>query len=213
MKRLVSAALAACLLLGCAACAKKTEEPTTVEPDTGAEYNGPSLDEMSPPSLSTEAPVTLPSTWRAVDKSEFRRIKSEDSMAPQYEAKTVYRSGSTEYYIMEGGAVYVLLAGEEEDAYYSAYYGPEGGLLFLGDADKSWFFKEDGSFDYMTYTYTAPGGAEVVTFYEGENSRFAVYAGNTYYDGDLNELTGPEQVQLVTRVAAAFSMMGGMDAM
>lgn len=213
MKKLFCAALAALLLFSLAACTKTGPEETTAAPETTepASYQGPTLEEMSPPSMSTAMPIEVPLTYAAVDKSGFKPIKKEDSRWPETEAGSVYRSGDTEYYIMDGGVVYVLMADEETNVYYSAYYDKEGALAFFGDETKNWYFT-DGAFDYMMYTYTAPGGAQVMTFYEGEDSRFAVYAGGSYYDGELNELTGPEQIRLVTRVAAAFSMMGGMNA-
>ena len=210
MKKLLCAALAALLILALAACAKPAQEETTVPTTEPMRYNGPSLEEMSPPKMSTAMPIELPKTYAAVDKSTFKPIRVEDSLWPESEATSVYRSGDTEYYIMKGGVVYALIAPPEENVFYSACYEKEGNLAFFGDETKNWYFT-DGAFDYMMYTYTAPSGSQVRSFYEGEDSRFAVYAGNTYYDGALNELTGPEQIRLVTRVAAAFSMMGGMN--
>lgn len=211
LSRIFSAFLALAVIAALCACGQKENEETTAPEQTTAEtYAGPTLEEMSPPSLSTEAPLDLPKTYRAVDKSGFKPIKKENSFWPETEATSVYSSGDAQYFIMSGGVVYVIIRSDEE-TYYSAYYDAEGRLSFLGAEDKDWFFTTDGAFDYMTYTYTTLSGAQVISFYEGENERFAVYAGMTYYDGDLNELTGEEQVKLVTRVAAAFSMMGGMN--
>ena len=210
MKRTFSLVFCLLLLLSLAACGNKTDEETTAEPTTTSEYKGPSLEEMSPPSMSTAIPIDQPKTYAAVDKSNFKPIKAEDSFWPESEAASIYSSGSAQYFIMGKGIVYAIINGGN-DVFYSAYYDSEGKLTFLGDNDKNWYFTDDGAFDYMTYTYTTPSGAQVVSFYEGEDSRFAVYGGQTYYDGDLNELSGEEQVKLVTRVAAAFSMMGGMN--
>ena len=210
MKKTIAVLLVLLFAAGLAACGGGQPEETTAEPTEPAVYNGPTLEEMSPPSMPTAAPITMPDTWKAVDKSDFKPIKLEDSLAPQLEAKTVYKSGDNEYFIMKDGDVYALCRGETEGELYSAYYSTEGAFLFLSDEERSWFYK-DGAFDYMTYTYTVNSYTKVVSFYEGENTRFAVYAGNTYYDGELNELTDEQQVKLVIRVAAAFSMMGGMD--
>ena len=209
MKQTISLFLCLLLLVSLAACGETVEEETT-EATTAYEYKGPSLEEMSPPSMSTALPIELPLTYGAVDKSEFKLIKAENSLWPETEATSVYQSGNFEYYIMSEG-VYVLITGEEDDALLSAFYDKEGRLMFLNDDAKNWYFTEEGEFDYMTYTYESVTGAQVITFYEGEDSRFAVYAGQTYYDGDLQELTEKQKIELVTRVAAAFSMMGGMN--
>ena len=217
MKKPLIAALAVLCLAMLAACGKKEAETTAPQtsaaPQETERYEGPTLDEMSPPSLSTAMPIEVARSWQAVNKSDFRPVRLADSRWPDSGATTVYRSGDTEYYIMEGGVGYALIGNEEDGSFYSAYYGKDGSLSYFGDEQYNWFFNEAGEFDYMTYTYTAVTGAEVVSFYEGENTRFAVYAGQTYYDGDLNELTEEQKVKLVMRVAAAFSMMGGMDAM
>lgn len=220
LKKRIFALAAAFALLLLAGCEKKEPAETTAPPETmsaptatetpGGEQD-PTLEEMSPPSLSTAMPTDVPKTYAAVDKSGFKPIKKEDSRWPETNAKSVYRSGNSEYYIMDGGFVFVLTIDDETGAAYSAYYDQDGRLTFFGDDEKNWFFTENGSFDYMMFTYTAPGGAPVVSFYEGEGSRFAVYAGGTYYDGSLVELSGAEQVRLVTRVAAGFTMMGGVN--
>ena len=210
IKKLFCGVWAALLIVTLAACAGTEPEETTAAPVETETFQPPTLEEMSPPSMSTAMPIEIPKTYAEVDKSAFKSIKKEDSRWPESEAGSVYRCGDTEYYIMQGGVVFAVIADERNDAYYSACYDQNGVLSFFGDEKKDWYFT-DGAFDYMMYTYTAPGGAQVRTFYEGEDSRFAVYAGNTYYDGELNELTGPQQVELVTRVAAAFSMMGGAD--
>ncbi len=210
MKRTFSLIFCLLLLLSLAACGNKTDDESTAEPTTATEYKGPTLDEMSPPSMSTAIPIELPKTYAEVDKSDFKPIKKGDSFWPETEASSVYSSGGTQYFIMGKGVVYAIIDGGN-DVFYSAYYDKDGKLTFLGDNDKNWYFNADGDFDYMTYTYTTVSGTQVVSFYEGEDTRFAVYGGQTYYDGALNEMSGEEQVKLVTRVAAAFSMMGGLS--
>ena len=114
---------------------------------------------------------------------------------------------------MGKGVVYVILEDPADGTLYSAYYDGDGRLKFLSDVQRSWFFSDDGTLDYMAYFYGSSQGNQVVSFYEGEDTRFAVYAAQTYYDGALNEMTEQQKIELVTRVAAAFSMMGGMNAL
>ena len=208
MKRFLALVLAAALTLALAACHKTQEEPddpTVQTTEAATEYEGPSVDEMSPPRIAPAQPRALPAAYGETDRSGFVEIDAADAMTDNFDTAHIYRDGDAEYYELKDGKVFVIFP--LEDGYASVYYDETGKMIYYGLDPYGWFYA-DGETDYLTYAFTLSNGNVILSFYEPDGSRFAVFANNEYYDGSLDLLSEEDQVELVRRVTYALAVLG-----
>ena len=208
MKKLLCIVLVLSLALLLPACKKTPAEVTDpAESTTGAPAvdEGLSVDEMSPPRNDAQPQRVFPMTYAGIDRSGFEEIKKEDALTDKFDAAHIYRDGDTEYYELSDGKVFGIFT--LGDDYGSVYYDENGALVYYGADPYGWFYK-DGAADYLTYVCTLANGNTILTFYEPDGSRFAVFANNEYYNANLDLLTEEEQVALVKRVTYALAVLG-----
>ncbi len=202
IRRVLPAALslliASCCLCSCA----KDGEPTSSTVSDETQTTVPPLEEMCPSTYTKELHVTMETDYNDIDKSGFTEIDSDDAMIEGLATDKIYKDGSgREYYVITDGTVAVTFL-EDGDA-YSAFYLENGKLKYIGNSETSWYFKEDGTIDMVSYTYVNPKGSEIVSYYESDGTRIAISAAGTYYDDNFDELSGEQQLEFSKRLGDA----------
>ena len=208
MKKTIALILLLALSLSFFACKKETEETTAPsEPDTPAvtEDAGPTVDEMSPQRMDAVQPRSFPATYGEIDRGGFTEISAADALTDKFETSHIFRDGDTEYYELKDGKAFGIFPVGED--YGSVYYDADGKIVYFGVEPYGWFYA-DGKEDYRTFSYPLPNGNTILTFYEPDGRRFAIYANNEYFDNNLDLLTDEEQVALVKRVTYALAVLG-----
>ena len=211
MKKIIPTAISLLLAAVCLCSCGKDGDPTSPAVPTETDTTVPTLEEMCPPTYTKELPVEIETDYNTVDKSGFTEIDSDDAMVEGLATDKIYRDGNgREYYVITDGTVAVTFL-EDGDA-YSAFYLDNGKLKYIGNSETSWYFKEDGTIDMVSYTYVNPKGSEIISYYEPDGTRIAISAAGTYYDDNFDELSGEQQLEFSKRLGDAQESQDTADA-
>lgn len=211
MKKIIPTAISLLLAAVCLCSCGKDGDPTSPAVPTETDTTVPTLEEMCPPTYTKELPVEIETDYNTVDKSGFTEIDGDDAMIEGLATDKIYRDGSgREYYVITDGTVAMTFL--ENGNAYSAFYLASGKLKYFGDSETSWYFKEDGTVNMVSYTYVNPKGSEIISYYEPDGTRIAISAAGTYYDGNFDELSNEQQLEFLSRLGDVQASQDSSDA-
>ncbi len=187
------------LLLSAAACGggeDATTEPETHPPVEITTTPPVDLNTVSPRTRDITLPEGIETRVSDIAFDSFDEIEAKDSVFPETTHDKILKSESAQYFFVNDDIkVQAVFFNEKGRVEYSASYNTQTGYVeFIGDAENSWYFAEDGSLLCYVYTYDFDGksDAPVYTFYSPEGEREFIRTMDGWFSDSYDTLTNDE---------------------
>lgn len=183
-----------------------TENGDDTTDEDGNGNKDASLSEMSPSSTDVTFPEDVAVKVSDIDFDSFEEIDAEDSVLSDVGHDKVLDSGKAQYFFVRDDIKVHAIFFEDSEAEKrvvsgSASYNTETGFIeFYGDADKSWYFDEDGQLRCVVYTFSfGTGTPAIYTFYTPEGVKEVTRTYDGWYSPEYDLLTNEEIAQYLQK--------------
>lgn len=188
------------------ACDDGTDETTGYETHPPLEVTTAAplkISEMSPDTMDVSAPGMVEIKLSEIDFDSFEEIEAEDSVFPDSTHDKILKSEKAQYFfVTDDIKIHGVFFDEDGKVIYSASYNTETGYAeFIGDAQKSWYFGENGELTCFVYTYDFGGtsDAPIYTFYSPNGEKEVTRTMDGWYSPNLDILTNEEIMEYLEK--------------